>query len=486
MSESRPGALGAWRVAIGAVIALYALMYLGVVVLRIGYAYELEWMEGGMLAHALRLLDGQSIYAKPDMSFVAFMYPPLYYYASAGLLALAGEGFGPLRALSFASSLACFGLMFRIVHRETKSAFAGCIAAGLLVASYERSGAWFDLARADSFYLLWMLLAIERLRADESTSTAWQAGLALACAFFVKQSVALIAAPVWLVLWFENRRRALAAAAGTALFALTGVALLQWESGGWFLYYTFSVPRGHPIEAAQVLGFWPQDIGLNFGLVVLAIAAHQLGRLRISRAASQWFWPALVVGALASSWSVRSLVGAHLNNLFPVFAVLALAGGLAFHAAFERGGAWVHGAGVAVLLQFALLGYDPRALVPGPDDAAAGDSLVARIAAIPGEVYVPNHGYLARRAGKREFAHTLAIDNLLLDDFSEARKDLEIDFLRHFRERRFAAVIIESDGRYKEFAEAFYGPGRPVFDRDDVFFSVSGGRIRPETLHGAF
>jgi hypothetical protein len=237
---------------------------------------------------------------------------------------------------------------------------------------------------------------------------------------------------------------------------------------------------------AQILGFWTSDIGANFGLVLVAIVAHQVSRLRADARAEQWFWPALVLGALASSWSVRSLVGAHLNNLFPVFAVLSLAGALAVHAAFEKRGAWLHAAGAGLLLQFALLAYDPRPLVPTAADAAAGDALVARIAAIPGEVYVPNHGYLARRAGKREFAHTLAIDNLLLDDFTDPRKDLEIDFLHHFRDRVFSAVIIESDGRYKEFAEGFYGPGKPVFERDDVFFSVSGGRIRPETLYGAF
>ena len=72
----------------------------------------------------------------------------------------------------------------------------------------------------------------------------------------------------------------------------------------------------------------------------------------------------------------------------------------------------------------------------------------------------------------------------MLDDLtSDARRDLEIEFFGHFAERRFAAVILDSDQRYAEFAREFYGPGERLFTRDDVFFGVSGGRIRPETLY---
>ena len=164
--------------------------------------------------------------------------------------------------------------------------------------------------------------------------------------------------------------------------------------------------------------------------------------------------------------------------------MLALTLALAFDRASRYGGRRAIVAPLVVLLQLGLLAYDPRPLVPSAADREAGDRLVERLAAIDGEVFVPNHGYLARRAGKREFAHTLAIDNLLLDDpVSDARRDLELDFLGHFQRRAFAAVVIESDGRYGEFAQRFYGAGRRLFERDDVFWPVSGGRIRPETIY---
>jgi hypothetical protein len=65
------------RLLLWAVLAAYALLLLGVVAARFGHPYELEWMEGGMLAHALRVLEGKPVYAKPSVDFVAYMYPPL-------------------------------------------------------------------------------------------------------------------------------------------------------------------------------------------------------------------------------------------------------------------------------------------------------------------------------------------------------------------------------------------------------------------------
>ena len=46
--------------------------------LRLGYPLDLEWMEGGVLTHALRLSKGQPLYAEPSVDFVSFLYTPLY------------------------------------------------------------------------------------------------------------------------------------------------------------------------------------------------------------------------------------------------------------------------------------------------------------------------------------------------------------------------------------------------------------------------
>ena len=58
----------------GWVFAVLARVFLA----RLSYPLDLEWMEGGVLTHALRLSRGQPLYAEPSVDFVSFLYTPLY------------------------------------------------------------------------------------------------------------------------------------------------------------------------------------------------------------------------------------------------------------------------------------------------------------------------------------------------------------------------------------------------------------------------
>jgi hypothetical protein len=193
---------------------------------------------------------------------------------------------------------------------------------------------------------------------------------------------------------------------------------------------------------------------------------------------------------IGSSWSVRNMVGAEVNNLLPAFAAIAMLGALGLHELLLRAipadkAGWRRlalVAEVALLAQLALGVYDPRKHLPTAADRAAGERLVARLASIPGEIFVPHHGYLTRLAGKRDYAHTLAMDNVFLDDDGPARRDLEAGLLQALAEKKFAAVLGESDGRYGEAIVASYAVGERLFEDPDVFFPVTGGRLRPEVL----
>jgi len=73
--------------------AVYQLVLLATAIAgRVGYPYDLEWMEGGMLHHALRIKNGEGIYVPPSIDFIPYLYTPLY----PSLLALFGGGFGGL------------------------------------------------------------------------------------------------------------------------------------------------------------------------------------------------------------------------------------------------------------------------------------------------------------------------------------------------------------------------------------------------------
>ena len=76
---------------------------------RAAFPLDLEWMEGGVLVHAQRMVNGQGIYVAPSLEFIPFLYPPLYPALLALLSALTPLGYLMGRLLSilaFAVALA--------------------------------------------------------------------------------------------------------------------------------------------------------------------------------------------------------------------------------------------------------------------------------------------------------------------------------------------------------------------------------------------
>ncbi len=139
-------------------------IYLFVALRRIGYPFELEWLEGGEVEIVNRVVHGQGIYVAPSLHYVPYPYPPLFIWISAVFAKVLGVGFLAPRLVSFLASLGVLALLFHIVRRETGDAVAGLVAAGLFAATYQASGAYFDLARVDSLFLALLLAAIALVR----------------------------------------------------------------------------------------------------------------------------------------------------------------------------------------------------------------------------------------------------------------------------------------------------------------------------------
>ena len=64
------------RVLVPSLGAMYLALYGVIVLLRIAYPYELDWLEGGTLDHVRRLRDGLPLYGPPDLTFTPFLYSP--------------------------------------------------------------------------------------------------------------------------------------------------------------------------------------------------------------------------------------------------------------------------------------------------------------------------------------------------------------------------------------------------------------------------
>jgi hypothetical protein len=468
MGRSATGWLAPARVARWLLLGgglLFLVTYVAIALLRITHPFELEWLEGGTLEHVRRVLAGDPLYVAPSMEFVPLLYPPLYYYVGAGAAQLLGDGFVPLRLVSFLASLGCFALLFDLVRRETGSPYAGAIAATLFAATFRQGGAWLDLARVDSLFLFLFFAAVHLIRRGASPRVAIAAGTLIALSYLTKQSALAMAAPLFIYAAVRRPRFA-AWLVGTVVVLLGATTLLlNALSDGWYWYYTLEMPRHHALVQHRFIGFWTEDLLRPLPIAAAAAAAYLAMAARTRHWDRLLFYGALAAGLVGAAYMSRLHSGGYDNVMLPAYAAAAVLLALALHEAVgmaRRSGADPARGSVAhearaptagpevvaygvVALQFLLLVYNPAAQLPTADDRAAGHELVATIAGLEGQVWIPGHGYLATLAGKRSYAHAAMVTDVIRAGDSRAKELMVDDLSRAIREHRFDALIMDSE-----------------------------------------
>jgi len=457
-------------------------VFLAVALARIGYPFELEWMEGACVDHIRRVLDGEPLYAAPSLEFVPFVYPPLYFWVSAAAAELTGIGFLPLRIVSFLSSLACFALIFLMVWRQTRSAAAGVIGAGLFAACYPVSGFWYDIGRVDMLALALLLGAVYLVQLDRGWASHLLAGAALALAFLAKQFALAAGLPLIAFGVAFRRGRGVAFAATSLILSAASAVLLDRASGGWYRYYVFDLPRQHEIDAAAAAGFWTGDL---LAAVPVALALAVLGVERIWRTdrRSAFLWVAVLIGAVGASWTGRAHSGGYNNVLIPGYAAISILFALGVHAATNRAmrrrELLVSAVYLLCLAQFLRLGHDPRRQLPTAADKKLGENVIAAMRAIPGEIYVPYHGYLPTLAGKQSYAHAMAVWDVARGGDREASDRLLWQITGAIRQQRFAAVMVDTEVYAQPDLDIYYSR-HPILYEREAFYPVTGMRTRPK------
>ncbi|MBW1865371.1 MAG: glycosyltransferase family 39 protein, partial [Deltaproteobacteria bacterium] len=235
-----------WSILICAIA--YLLLYVAVAGRRISYPYDLEWMEGGSVDHVIRLLSGQRIYVEPSLEFIPFVYTPLFFYVGAVFSRLIGVGFLSLRLISFLASLGCLAILFEFVRRETGSVYYGLLSAGLFAATYRIGGAWFDIARVDSLFLLFLLLSVYLLRFCETTLGLLLSGVLMSLSILTKQPALIVSAAmaVYCVIYLPRWKK-LVFPSVVLLALVASTLVLNRISSGWYIYYVFRLPFQHPV-----------------------------------------------------------------------------------------------------------------------------------------------------------------------------------------------------------------------------------------------
>lgn len=471
-----------FRFVVGVLSAGYLALFLGLALARAAYPFELEWQEGGMLEHVLRVRAGEPIYAAPTLEFVAFPYTPLYYWVSAAATGVAGESFLALRLVSIASALACFGLLFHLAARSGGGKLGGLASAGLFAACYRFGGAWLDVGRVDSLALGLTLGALAALRVG-GVRAAFAGGALFVAAVLTKQSTLGVALAVVPAVVLRDRRSGVVY---VATLVLLGGALAGWlehASGGWFRWYVIDLLRAeNPVYRPLVLGFW-RELALQLGpaAVVVVLGARS--------GASAPGWAVLAsaaLGMLVVSWVSRMHIGGYDNTRLPACAAIALLFGPALARATGSARGVALAAGLLATFQFLWLWYDPGAQLPTAADRVAGERVVDELAEIDGEVLVPFHGYLARRAGKRPGAHAMAVHDLLRGPDTDVAGRFVAELEGALGARRFAAIVLDDPSWEEELPalrEHYVLSGR-MFAEDDLvtFFPVTGAHSRPERV----
>ncbi|HEV2473253.1 MAG TPA: glycosyltransferase family 39 protein, partial [Chthonomonadales bacterium] len=449
-----------------------------------GYPFELEWIGGAMLDHCKRVLMHLPLYTAPGPGWFPYEYPPLYTWLCAWIMEwTGGPSFVPMRLVSILSTIGCAWLLYAWCRRACGSTIWSIAAAGLFLASYRFTGAFYDIERLDmlflflSFlgcYLLARSLPAEPVSASASPGTERSAGgeslwvvlaaLAFALAFLTKQQAILFTAAGAAALAWGRRWVSVSLFLAVSFFACAiPVWALNSSSHGWFLYYCFRVPLSNGVHGELAYRFFEEDLPLFAPVIVLlglslwrsrmgnpsggssGAAPRQLGGQR----PLIWLMTAAgLVGALIS----RSHWGGYENVLMTGYALLGLAAAVAA-ARLRLPGLLAPAYGLA-LAQLAALAYRPGAQLPTRAGEAAGRQMRRQIAALSraGPVLYLDHG---------DFTDPPRFQIMALHDVAATEKRVPQSIETALRLRCFAAIV--SDAKpdpHDDWLSRYYQPER--------------------------
>jgi len=476
-------------------IAFIAIV-LALSIMRLAYPYEIEWMEGAMMDHVVRILDGKPIYTAPSIDFVAWLYPPLYYYIVAAVAKLTGVGFLSGRIVSFASSVVTALSLGYITKRLSGERIIAFLTIALYFATYHATGFYFDIVRNDAFFtMLIVACALAALSLPRRFGLIASA-IILCAAFLTKQQAIFFFPALTLWYWLRNRKHGIAFGLIAVGLSFAALLFLSHFTNGWSTYYLFRIPSAKQADFSVIRMF---DVFPDFALgsfsvsfIAVLILIFLKGRgavpsensMRTFFASDAGLIVMMAFSALAAGAVSLGNEGGYRNVMMPfvAFVIPALPAAIcqlrAFRPEFSR---YIY---LPVLFQFAALYFNPlsqKMLIASAHQRRGGDEFMRDLAAIPGEVFIPYHGYITRQAGKQSHSHILAaIDVLRMHDTTAKR--LQAEFDSAYSQHRFSAIILEESDTFRtDTTVDHYTFSRRMLAEPNVYLTrVADGSTRPE------
>lgn len=478
---------------------------------RVGYPYDLEWMEGGMLHHAQRIRTGQGIYVPPSVDFIPYLYTPLY----PTLLALFGGPFGISyllgRVVSILGLAGIAGITLasfaRVKQRPLGATAAGSVLAlGLFAAFYPYLEGWYDLVRADTFFLFMVTAGIAGLPlwAKSGGGIAGHGKIAagatlMALAFFCKQTGIFYVAFGGLIVVAVHWRRAPTYVAVAGLVGLGGTWILNRSTNGWFWTYVSEIHRAHDFNMdrfyrsfGNILWHFPAlAIVVAATLVLAGVTVRRAGSLPPSARPFVLWSSAFVVSTVAGAigWGTEF---AHFNAYMPALLHGSLAAGMAIPAAIAcvrvLGHGRRHGESIATACGLAaaaplaitciLARWQPERFIPTTADALAGNRLIERLRSIDGDIWMPSHPWYPVLAGKTPHVHRMGIKDVTT---RQTRTIAGLD--DKLRNHAFAAIVLDNRDLHLELPQLaqFYRLALSL-PRDEQPRVYTGAAVTPASI----
>lgn len=406
---------------------------------QISFPFALEWIEGPMMDHIIRILDGKPIYTAPSIDFVPSPYTPVYFYLSAALCSVFGISLSVLRIISAVSTLSIIVTLFIWARKETSSNTAGIFASGLFASSYMLCANWFFLARSDMLSLALFMWAAYIVRFSEGRRPLFYAGVLMFASIMTKQSAFIFAGGLFAAGLFIHRKNILFFALSLAPLTLFSFIALNELTYGWFQYLVLEMPANHGTISTRFLSFFTEDIlQLRLPATILAVwfTVSIFTSMKKSRA---MFYAVIALSIASATYMGRIKVGGATNVFIPFFMMTALFTAILFKNSVNSVKA-VTIIAVAVIIQSAIGAFNPLRYRPSEKILKYSEKLLEFVENTKGDVLVLPSGYTAYLAGKTPSAHTCLINDMLLN--GKRKKEFSEMVLDSFVERNYPTVVV--------------------------------------------
>lgn len=482
---------------------LFILTFIIMSIIRMSYPYELEWMEGGSVEHTQRILNGDSIYVEPGIEFIPYIYTPFYYYVSALFCGLFGVGLFPLRLVSTLSALVTGFIIFLLLKKETNDFFSSIISTGLFFGFYVIGGAWYDLARVDSLFILLFVISIYFLRQKKNNWYYIFAAIFAFLSYFTKQSSLLFALFIMIYfLLYEKKGFWIYSSIFVGLVLITTL-VYNYSTSGWYFFWNFELPAAHRWNFEFTILFFTRDIfehtgiAVAFAFIYFFISLRNQKSLLSEKNRTYAFYLFVAVGMFIGSYFSRLHYGGFLNVIIPAYTILAILTGLSYKKIIDlieteqspkvqglKYNYFLTFINLMVIVQFLAVVYDPGLQLPSENDYKAGNNFIQKVERQSGDVLIPGNTFTYYKlAGKKNYAHIELINDLYEHNEDYGQKVMN-DFKKHLETNHFTAIFVNNLFiEHFPFFRDYYEPKEEIFNDESSFKTKTGHIMRPEWLY---